>query len=166
MLALLVKLNAMSKQSAEAAHSPAKPRGCTFLRLRKLTRRITQRYDLHLQPSGLRITQFSLLATLAGADGMSISDLAWQLAMDRTTLTRNLQPLIAAGHIALGAGKDGRSRSVFLTPAGRRTFESTLPQWRAAQREIQVLLGPDALQHLHLILDDTLSILASARPQS
>jgi len=152
----------MSKQPTAAAPSPAKPRGCTFLRLRKLTRRITQRYDLHLQPSGLRITQFSLLATLAGADGMSISDLAAQLAMDRTTLTRNLQPLIAAGHIELGAGKDARSRSVFLTPAGRNIFMATLPRWREAQQEMQRLLGSDALQHLHLILDDTLDLLTVA----
>lgn len=151
----------MSKQPTEAVPAPAKPRGCTFLRLRKLTRRITQRYDQHLHPSGLRITQFSVLATLAGAEGMSISDLASQLAMDRTTLTRNLQPLISAGHVTLGAGKDARSRSVFLTPAGRDIFATTLPRWREAQQEVQRLLGSDALQHLHVALDDALSLLAS-----
>ncbi|MCX7174454.1 MAG: MarR family winged helix-turn-helix transcriptional regulator [Proteobacteria bacterium] len=152
----------MPKQSTLPAPSPAKPRGCTFLRLRKLTRRITQRYEVHLQPSGLRITQFSLLATLAGADGMSISDLAAQLAMDRTTLTRNLRPLISASHVELGAGKDARSRSVHLTPAGRRVFTATMPRWREAQREMQELLGSEALQHLHVILDDTLDLLATA----
>lgn len=152
----------MTQQPTQPSHSPAKPRGCTFLRLRKLTRRITQRYDAHLQTSGLRITQFSLLATLAGADGMSISDLAAQLAMDRTTLTRNLRPLIAAGHVALGAGKDARSRSVFLTTAGRQVFTATLPRWREAQREMQQLLGSDALEHLHTILDDTLDMLPAA----
>ncbi|MFA6311960.1 MAG: MarR family winged helix-turn-helix transcriptional regulator [Sterolibacterium sp.] len=152
----------MSKQPTQLPSIPAKPRGCTFLRLRKLTRRITQRYEAHLQPSGLRITQFSLLATLAGADGMSISDLAGQLAMDRTTLTRNLQPLISAGHVELGAGKDARSRSVFLTAAGRRTFAATLPLWREAQREMQQLLGSEALQQLHVVVDDTLDLLAAA----
>lgn len=152
----------MTQQPAQPSPSPAKPRGCTFLRLRKLTRRITQRYDAHLQASGLRITQFSLLATLAGADGMSISDLAAQLAMDRTTLTRNLQPLVAAGHVELCAGKDARSRSVHLTPAGRQVFTTTLPCWREAQREMQQLLGSDALQHLHTILDDTLDMLPAA----
>ena len=152
----------MSKQSTAAAPSSAKPRGCTFLRLRKLTRRITQRYDAHLQPGGLRITQFSLLATLAGGDGMSITDLAAQLAMDRTTLTRNLQPLISAGHIGLGAGKDARSRSVFLTQAGRDIFTATLPRWREAQKEMRELLGSDALQDLHEILDGTLNLLEAA----
>lgn len=152
----------MPKPPTQAAPSPAKPRGCTFLRLRKLTRRITQRYETHLQPSGLRITQFSLLATLAGADGMSISDLAGQLAMDRTTLTRNLQPLISAGHVELGTGKDARSRSVFLTSFGRKMFSATLPLWREAQREMQALLGSEALQHLHVVLDDTLDLLTTA----
>lgn len=152
----------MSKQPTQPAPTPARPRGCTFLRLRKLTRRITQRYDAHLQPSGLRITQFSLLATLAGADGMSISDLATQLAMDRTTLTRNLRPLISVGHVKLGAGRDARSSSVQLTPAGRRVFTATLPLWREAQREMQELLGSEALKHLHVVLDDTLDMLATA----
>lgn len=152
----------MTQQSHEPPHSPAKPRGCTFLRLRKLTRRITQRYDRHLQPSGLRITQFSLLATLAGADGLSISDLAAQLAMDRTTLTRNLQPLVAAGHVELGNGKNARTRSVHLTPAGREIFTATLPRWREAQKEMRELLGNDALQGLHEILDGTLNLLEAA----
>lgn len=149
----------MSKPTAEPPPVPAKPRGCTFLRMRKLTRRITQRYDLHLQQGGLRSTQFSLLATLAGGDGLSISDLAAQLAMDRTTLTRNLQPLIAAGHVQLAAGQDARSRSVQLTPAGRGAFQAALPYWRDAQREMLALLGGDALQHLHEILDGTLNLL-------
>ncbi len=154
----------MPKSATEHPPVPAKPRGCTFLRLRKLTRRVTQRYDQHLQRSGLRSTQFSLLASLAGGDGLSISDLAAQLAMDRTTLTRNLQPLIASGHVTVDAGADARSRSVHLSPAGRAAFQAALPCWREAQKEMLSLLGGDALQHLHEILDGTLILLDAREP--
>lgn len=69
--------------------------GCTCARLRRLTRRMTALYDRELAPTGLRLTQYSLLATLrreGGAVGIAVSDLAAAMDMDRTTLTRNLRP--------------------------------------------------------------------------
>ncbi|MDH3474180.1 MAG: MarR family transcriptional regulator, partial [Rhodospirillales bacterium] len=65
--------------------------------LRRTARRLTQAYDQALRPSGLRLTQFSVLANLTRSGGLSITDLAELLAMERTTLTRNLRPLERAG---------------------------------------------------------------------
>ncbi|MBF2006109.1 MAG: MarR family transcriptional regulator [Chlorogloeopsis fritschii C42_A2020_084] len=85
---------------------------CTCDRLRKLTRRVTQIYDWHLQPSGLRITQFSLLATLGAAKSVSVTELAEALGMDRTTLIRNLRPLERSGYLTVDAGSDRRSQKL------------------------------------------------------
>lgn len=139
--------------------SPPKPRGCTFLRLRKAARRMTQRYDAHLQPSGLRITQFSLLAALAGDEAFTVSSLAARMAMDRTTLTRNLKPLADRGLLRLGACDDARCRSVALTDAGSVAFAAALPLWRQAQKEILALVGAPDLERLHQLLDRTLTLL-------
>ena len=148
---------------ALASHTAAsaKPRGCTFLRLRKVARRMTQRYDAHLQPSGLRITQFSLLAALAGDGAFTVSNLASRMAMDRTTLTRNLKPLADRGLLRLGTCADARCRSVALTDAGRTAFAVAVPFWRQAQKEILALVGAADLEHLHRLLDHTLALLES-----
>ena len=72
---------------------------CTCARLRRTARRLTRAYDRALRPSGLRLTQYSVLANVTRAGGLSITELAERLAMDRTTLTRNLRPLEAAGWV-------------------------------------------------------------------
>ena len=68
---------------------------CNCSTLRSATRVLTQAYDEVLRPSGLRTTQFSILARLAGVGPVPLSELAELLAMDRTTLARNLRPLDA-----------------------------------------------------------------------
>lgn len=88
--------------------------GCTCARLRRLTRRMTALYDRELAPTGLRLTQYSLLATLrreAWDGGVPVTDLASAMDMDRTTLTRNLRPLLEQGLVQLGADpEDARVR--------------------------------------------------------
>lgn len=142
-----------------AATANTKPQGCTWLRLRKATRRITQIYDLHLRDSGLKITQFSLLAAFKGGETFSMSELAARMVMDRTTLTRNLKPLVDAGWVVLGCGDDARCRDIAITPAGRQAFEAAMPAWQAAEREIRRLIGGDDVASLHHILDHTLGLL-------
>ena len=87
---------------------------CTCLNLRRITRKVTQRYDEWLAPSGLRATQFSLLGILHAPGEVSISGLAERMDIDRTTLTRNLQ-LLEQGLVAIGTGSDPRSRTVSVT---------------------------------------------------
>ena len=77
--------------------STAVPRGCTNFKLRQLTRRVTQHYDRVVAASGLKTTQYSLLSQMEHLGPARPSDLAAAMAMDNSTLTRNLQPLIASG---------------------------------------------------------------------
>lgn len=124
---------------------------CTGASLRRAARRLSQFYDDALRPTGLKLTQYSVLSTLAYAEDPSITDLAERLVMDRTTLTRNLRPLQKAGWVTVGRGGDARSRAVSLTPEGRRVLERAGPVWREAELAVRERLGPDggrSLRHL------------------
>jgi DNA-binding MarR family transcriptional regulator len=142
---------------AEDKAAPASPRGCTCARLRRLTRRITAVYDRELAAVGLRVTQYSLLSNLrhaAGAQGLAVSELAERMDMDRTTLTRNLKPLIGQGYAALAAdAADARVRRALLTPEGAAALDAAKPYWLRAQREVNRTLGEATVAGLHHWLD-------------
>lgn len=113
--------------------------------LRSAAREVTRRYEQALRPVGLTGGQFSILAALSQAEEPALGQLAEALAMDRTTLTRNLRPLEARGLVAMRMGrKDARLRVLGLTEAGRDLFEQAIPPWERAQAESLARLGPDA----------------------
>jgi DNA-binding MarR family transcriptional regulator len=136
---------------------PAPVLGCTCARLRRLTRRMTALYDRELAPTGLRLTQYSLLATLRREDkdaGISVSDLADAMDMDRTTLTRNLRPLLDQGLVELRADPvDARVRRAQITANGHAAFLNAEPHWRTAQNFVNHTLGEDHVGALHDWLD-------------
>ncbi|MCW5745634.1 MAG: winged helix-turn-helix transcriptional regulator [Alphaproteobacteria bacterium] len=132
------------------------PPQCTLLRLRRTTRRVTQIYDHHLAPLGLRVTQYSLLGSLMGQPPMPIGSFAEMMGMDRTTLTRNLRPLIRAGWVDLVAGEDRRQRAVILTAEGKAMFKRAVPLWRQAESALRAAVGSDAIGQLQRLLDHSL----------
>ncbi len=125
---------------------------CTCAMLRRAARRVTLAYDEALKPLGLRLTQYSLLASVLRSDGMSITDLAERLAMERTTLTRNLKPLQAAGWLKVSPGPDRRSRAVEITPSGRALVEEAFPRWQEAERELRRTMGREETAELRALL--------------
>jgi DNA-binding MarR family transcriptional regulator len=131
------------------------PPPCTCAMLRRTARRVTRIYDRALRPAGVRLTQYSVLANVARTGGLSISQLAGCLEMERTTLTRNLRPLVRAGWVIVARGNDRRQRSVGLTQAGRQVYEEAYPLWQAAERHLREELG-DAAEALRGLLDATL----------
>jgi DNA-binding MarR family transcriptional regulator len=133
-----------------------KPLGCTCFKLRKLTRTISRLYDQHMAAVGLKTTQYSVL-TNAAREPLPVAELADLLGTERTTLTRNLKPLIEARWITLEPGADGRQRIVTITDAGRAKVEQAYIAWRAAQTEIENQLGTGTVRALHLQLDSTLN---------
>ena len=63
--------------------------------------------------------------------------------MDRSTITRNLQPLVAQGLLKV-TGKIGRGgKSVEITPAGQQAFASAVPYWDDAQGQLRKHLGQE-----------------------
>lgn len=140
------------------------PTYCTCLALRRATRRVTQIYDTHLKPLGLRITQFAVLGQLSGVTeaapvSLSITALARRLGLDRSTLGRNLRPLIKAGLVVMEGGEDRRAHTLSLTAAGRALLEKAIPLWRDAQRHVSEKLGRDKTRNLRAVLDETTAIL-------
>lgn len=118
---------------------------------------MTALYDRELAPTGLRLTQYALLATLRreGKDaGVAVTDLAAAMDMDRTTLTRNLRPLLDQGLIELGTDPaDARVRRALVTAKGNAAFAAAMPHWRVAQDFVNQTLGEGNVLALHEWLD-------------
>ncbi|WP_242876414.1 MarR family winged helix-turn-helix transcriptional regulator [Desulfosporosinus hippei] len=106
-----------------------------------------------LEPSGLKVTQYSLLRNLEWAKLVSMTELARIMRIDRTTLNRNIKPLVKAGLIEVNAsGEDSRSRNVMLTEAGKVTLANAGVLWREAQESIEEYLGIEELDNLKKLL--------------
>src|SRR5262245_323471 len=119
---------------ASTSVRPSAVGGCTCFKLRRLTRRVTAVYDRALSRAGMRVTQYSLLAQLRGLRGVTMSELAKMLDMDRTTLTRNLRPLIEAGWVEVKPSvEDARIRLVHIAPSGETQWQAARVYWRQAQ---------------------------------
>jgi len=146
---------------ALARPDPARPevRGCTCNRLRRLTRRVTALYDHALAPCGLRVTQFSLLSNLLVLQTPALSVLAEAMDMERTTLTRNLRPLITAGWVTVQPGASARRREARLTPIGRAKWEQGKSLWRLGQNALNASLGEAEVARLHQMVDQCLPLL-------
>lgn len=129
--------------------SPATPevlddiaRSCVALHVRMTARAVTRAYDEAMRSSGLKITQFVLLSALSTGAWRSVTELAERFALERTSLTRNLQLLAAEGLIEPVACK-GRASIYGVTPRGRAAIDAAIPHWRAAQERIEGGLGRD-----------------------
>jgi DNA-binding MarR family transcriptional regulator len=127
-----------------AATAPA----CACGRLRRAARALTQLYDDLMAPSGLRVTQFSLLRALAREGTSRMSALAESLLLDRTALSRTLDPLLERRLVAIVPGRDARTREVSLTRAGERAIRAAEPYWKRAQEQVVRRLGADKLDAL------------------
>jgi DNA-binding MarR family transcriptional regulator len=121
---------------------------CACANLRRADRVVTQFYDAVLRPSGLRVTQFTLLQALHHAPEISQKQLAELLAIDSTTLTRTLAPLRRKGWLHSEAGADRRELRLSLTAMGKREYERALPYWQSAQKRLQQALGKESWNHL------------------
>ncbi len=128
--------------------SPPLAVACACGRMRRATRALTQLYDDEMAPAGLRVTQFSLLRTLAREGPMRIGALAATSLLDRTALSRNLDPMVARGFVEIEPGSDARTRNVALTRAGTTALKAAEPHWRRAQARVAKRLGATKLETL------------------
>lgn len=139
----------------------AKPQGCTNLKLRQLTRRVSQRYDLQMARSGLKTTQYSLLSYVVKLGPIRPADLAQAMEMEPSTLTRNLKALVAAGWVVVAAGADGRSRAISATSPGHEKWLDAQRHWKLAQLSLNQTLGETRVVALHALIQDALALLAT-----
>lgn len=139
----------------------AAPRGCTNFKLRQITRTVSRRYDAAIASTGLKMTQYSLLSHIAAMEPVRPSDLAAKMNLEVSTLSRNLQPLIAQGWVDLGPGPDARSRLVALTEAGRAKRAEVQRLWKQAQVQLNDTLGVERVAQLHQLIDECLALMGA-----
>jgi DNA-binding MarR family transcriptional regulator len=134
------------------------PTTCNCLALRQAARHVSQIYDGHLTSEGLRTTQYSILAKLDRLGPMSINALAKSMVMDRTTLGRAIRPLERDGLLTIGAGDDGRTRSLRLTARGQARLRAAKAKWRDAQKAFEIAFGARDAADLRAILRRVVSV--------
>ena len=118
------------------------PETCNCRAVRQAARRVTQFYDQIMAPTGLRTTQFSILAKLQRVGPLTINALASQMVMDRTTLGRTIQPLVRQGLVAIvKSDADRRSKGLYLTHEGAGQLREAVKQWIRAQDRFEEIFG-------------------------
>src|SRR5437899_8358365 len=128
---------------------------CNCLALRQAARHVTQFYDQYLASTGLRTTQFSILAKLQRLGPMTINALARELVMDRTTLGRTMLPLERDGLIAVNDGiLDRRSKELAVTKTGAERLQRAEKRWVEAQKEFEERFGAKRAADLRGLLGD------------
>ena len=117
---------------------------CTCGKLREAARAVTLLYDNTFKSSGLLSTQLGVLHTIYNSASITISELAGELGMDRTTLTRNLSVLERDGLINMSSGKDHRTKIVTITSKGRTSIAKAIPLWNEVQRKVKQQMGENS----------------------
>ena len=115
-------------------------RACKFSAYRRISRAVSQHYEAAFRGSELHAAQFTILSTLAQTGAMPLVKLAAFLGMERTTLTRNLEPLVKRNLVVSETNEDGRIRQVALTSSGESAVRNTFPRWEAAQATVEEVL--------------------------
>jgi DNA-binding MarR family transcriptional regulator len=131
---------------------------CTCANIRKAARMVTQMYETALQQTGLKVGQVSMLAVLSNRGDMPLTSLAAALVMDRTTLTRNLKPMVRDELISVETEEDQRVRMVGLTDKGRKKIKQAYPLWVEVQSRLVDGLGSERWSGLVADLNATVEL--------
>jgi DNA-binding MarR family transcriptional regulator len=126
---------------------------CTSLRM--ATRVVVRHYDKALAPAGLKTSAYSILSRLDREGAQTIGSLAAGLAMDRTTLSREIAPLVQRALVDVRAGeRDRRQKVLGLSGAGRARLKRARPLWSQAQADLADLFGLERTDGLMTELHD------------
>lgn len=142
----------MKKHAEENWHVPGELGPCACSQLRRTARKLSSLYDEALAACGLTVTQHAILVNIGRARQVSRTALAARLGMDRTTLTRNIQPLEKAALVVAAVSTDRRERLLSLSIEGKRRLRQSYSLWEEAQRRFAKELGADKLEQLRGIL--------------
>jgi DNA-binding MarR family transcriptional regulator len=118
------------------------------MNLRRAAQAVTDYYDRMMSASGLTVNQYSLLVHIEKTAPCTVSALARAMNLERTTLTRNLKPLMEKSLIRDASGAEERGRQLILSQSGYTCLEKALPAWEKAQRSIKNILGEKRVNSL------------------
>ena len=119
---------------------------CFCITARGLANRLTQLYDKRLESSGLKVTQYSVIKKIVNRPDISVSELATQCQLDRTTLTRNLHILEKNGWIEFTEGSDKRQKRVRLRPEKENAFQMACATWEQLQDELNTVVNLESIR--------------------
>lgn len=143
---------------------------CLAFRVRRVSRVLTRLYDEALRPLGIQATQLTLLNAVvlcdeaSNGEGAAMGRLAEVLAMDLTTLSRNLRPLEKSRLVEMAPlPTDRRVRIARVTRSGRQLIEKALPLWRHAHARVVEALGEQEAEELKLAFDATVAAVRGDR---
>jgi len=120
-------------------------RTCVCFQTRMTAHAVTRAYNKALSPFGLEVTQFNILAALASGPSGSVTALSDTLALDRTTMTRNLKRLESLGLVTVANGP-GRAMRPSLTPAGTEKLVLAIPFWQQIHGQMEAAIGAETWQ--------------------
>lgn len=133
---------------------------CACFNFRKASRCLTQLFDDELAPTGLRSTQLVVLMTAYLLGPGSMARMAREMVMDRSTLTRNLRPLMDRGLLKVTKDEGRRSQKVELTAKGKKSMMQAVPYWKKAQQAVEEKLGDKRFDR---VLGDLVDIISLSR---
>ena len=116
-------------------------RVCACFNLRRASRAVTRLFDEILGRGGLRSTQFVALAAIRASGTPSLPKLSRSLGVDRSTLTRSLQPLIKLGLVEIDTKPPAKTGSARLTSKGESALTRCVPLWQEAQDRFEAKVG-------------------------
>jgi DNA-binding MarR family transcriptional regulator len=135
-----------------------RPEECNCFAIRSAARHVSQYYDRYLAATGLRTTQFSILAKLKRLGPLTINELARQMVMDRTTLGRNIKPLERDGLVSIEpAQSDRRAKELCLTKSGEKQLVVAFEAWSRAQAGFESNFGPKHAAELRRVLRNVIA---------
>jgi DNA-binding MarR family transcriptional regulator len=126
---------------------------CSAYKTRQLAKMVMTHFEKNIKHIGLKGTQFSLLGFVDRDGPIKPTVLAQNMGLSTSTLSRNMQPLIAQGWLSLGDGVDARSRTLWITPSGRKVFLQAAKHWQQAQTSLGEQVGLKNLATLHCMID-------------
>jgi DNA-binding MarR family transcriptional regulator len=127
---------------------------CACFNFRKASRSVTLLFDQILAPIGLRSTQLTILVAAQVLGPCGLARLARELVMDRSTITRNIHPLVTQGMLQVSGKSGRRGKSVEITKAGQDALINALPYWKEAQGQLLQRMGRDRLDRVMVDLSN------------
>ena len=127
--------------------------------MRRSSRALTQFYDQLLEPSGLKVTQYSLLNHLKRLGPLTMNELSKAIRLERTTLVRNLKPLEKMGLVTIVPENGSQARHVHLTAKGIQSLEIAFPYWKQAEQYLKELLTEEEVRIFKAVLQKIESII-------
>ncbi len=125
---------------------------CLGHHVRRAARLFTRAFDQSLVPCGINYSQFNILVVIAAFEPVATPQIAAYMALDRTTLSRNIKPLKHAGYVDSQVGAGRRPDIISLTLSGRTVLSKAKGLWRDRQRELAQSIGPERAGQLLQIL--------------